>query len=58
MPRDAQAQRAAAHARAVEEINTAAEAAEQVETTPQALKASYHDLRAIGVGQGDWSSLV
>ena len=51
-------EREAAHARAVVGINTAVEAAEQVETTPQALMASYHDLRAIGVGRGDWASLV
>ena len=58
MARDREAERAAAHARAVEEINTAVEAAEQVEATPQALMASHRDLRAIGVGHGDWSSLV
>ena len=58
MARDREAEKAAAHARAVEEINTAVEAAEQVEATPQALMASHRDLRAIGVGHGDWSSLV
>ena len=51
-------ERAAAHARAVEEINTAVEAAEPVETTPQALMASYRALQATGVGGGGWSSLV
>ena len=43
------------HAAAIVE---AVEAAEQVEATPAALMALLRDLRAIGVGHGDWSSLV
>ena len=54
MARDREAERAAAHARAVEEINKAVEAAEPVETTPQALMALLRALWAIGVGSGGW----
>ena len=46
------------HAAAIVEAVEAVEAAEQVEATPAALRALLHDLMAIGVGHGDWRTLV